>query len=499
MSTLLSLAIRKSVKSARPQRSALASGRNGIHQSLRLRSSTAQRHSLLGKTRGTLLSKYPYLSLSTLSFDITLSSQEDFFIIPQTPVPLACSSATTTALSINERRFLNRVVQRIKTWIERLWETLCVTARSAEVAILLSPLCLLTPAAVLSSELGKSDEPTRLSNLAWWYTLHALQGLGPAFVKLAQWAATRRDIFPPNVCDRLSKLHDQGYTHSYKHSQQELSQAFGDDYEQKGLSIHENDIIGCGSAAQVYCGTLTTIVGDDKVQKKVAVKILHPRFPHLVERDLQFFKATADLLHALPIEKLKMLNLPRVVDNFGVILQRQADLRVEASNLIQFRDNFNGDEAEAGYIGMVSFPSPVEGWVDKSVLVEELVLDAQPIAEFLQDSSDQGWATRKELAGPLLRAFLKMVFIDNFCHCDLHPGTFLFLSFPSSSLFYANILTSRTLQAMFSLKRLKCLVRGGRAKRHGQSGRLSFLTQALRHHCHQATNAILKTCSELLS
>ena len=32
---------------------------------------------------------------------------------------------------------------------------------------------------------------------------------------------------------------------------------------------------------------------------------------------------------------------------------------------------------------------------------------------------------RKELAGPLLRTFLKMVFTDNYIHCDLHPGNVL--------------------------------------------------------------------------
>ena len=42
--------------------------------------------------------------------------------------------------------------------------------------------------------------------------------------------------------------------------------------------------------------------------------------------------------------------------------------------------------------------------------MEELVLDAEPIAEFL-----------KELAAPPSRAFLKMFFIDNFCHIQTTP------------------------------------------------------------------------------
>jgi aarF domain-containing kinase len=327
-------------------------------------------------------------------------------------------------LSREERHFFHRMAQRIKRWISSIYEFLLLSIRSAEVAIRLSPLCILTPAAVVSSKLWDNEN---VSDLAWWYTLHALQGLGPAFVKLAQWAATRRDLFPPNICNRLSKLHDRGYTHSWSHSQETLTQAFGD-YRKKGLNIHENDIIGAGSAGQVYSGTLTTTSSNgEEATRSVAIKILHPRFQHYVNRDLTFFKSIADLLNALPIEKLRMLNLPRVVDNFGVILKRQADLRVEADNLTQFRDNFNNNDKQrqSGYIGMISFPRPVHGWIDENVLVEELVMDAQPIAEYLQDSSEAGWAMRKELAGPLLRAFLKMVFIDNFCHCDLHPGNVL--------------------------------------------------------------------------
>jgi aarF domain-containing kinase len=329
------------------------------------------------------------------------------------------------------------MIRNIKRWIGIFWEALVVSARSAEIVIRLSPLAILTPAAMLSSKLSNHD-PTYASNVAWWYTLMSLQGLGPAFVKLAQWAATRRDIFPPNVCDRFSKLHDKGTAHSWSHSNSLLTEAFGD-YESKGLHIDQNHVIGCGSAAQVYSGSLTT----NDMTRQVAVKILHPHFQHMVERDLQFFKSVANLLNALPIEKLKMLNLPRVVDNFAVILRRQADLHVEGDNLIQFRRNFNG----ADQIGNVFFPCPIDGWVDRNVLVEELVVDATPIAHFISDSSEQGWATRKELAGPLLRAFLKMVFVDNFCHCDLHPGNVLIVTseVPSSSWFSDETETKRTI------------------------------------------------------
>jgi aarF domain-containing kinase len=204
---------------------------------------------------------------------------------------------------------------------------------------------------------------------------------------------------------------------------QVLKEAFGD-YPSKGLIIE--DVIGCGSAAQVYRGTLTTSQSgnqDDKsaISREVAVKVLHPKFQSSVDRDLLFIEGMADFLDSLPIDQIKMLNLPRVVTEFSVILRNQADLTIEARNLRQFRANFYHNSENRERESSIIFPQPIEGWTASQVMVEDYVGDAVPIATFLKDSSPEGMEIRKELAGPLLRAFLKMVFTDNYIHCDLHP------------------------------------------------------------------------------
>lgn len=303
-----------------------------------------------------------------------------------------------------------------------------MAVRGTEVVLVLSPLLVLAPTAAMASHLLGWTNP---SDWTWGYATSAVQRLGPAFVKLCQWVATRRDLFPPPLCDRLSKLHDKGTPHRWNHTERCLRQAFGD-FTAKGLTVYP-EVIGCGSAAQVHRGTLRVIKSnekgnaddDDGEVREVAVKVLHPRFGDLVERDLRFLQAVANWLHALPSDYIRMLNLPKATQNFGAVLRRQADLRVEGDNLRQFRRNFYSDndaELESSYI---SFPRPMEDWVDANVLVEEMVRDATPIAEYLKDSSAEGHQIRKELAGPLLRAFLKMVFIDNFIHSDLHPGNVL--------------------------------------------------------------------------
>ena len=141
----------------------------------------------------------------------------------------------------------------------------------------------------------------------------------------------------------------------------------------------------------------------------------------MVGRDLDFIEIIAGSLHSLPIEHLRMLNLPRAVEEFSVLLRDQIDLSTEADNLRQFRKNFYNNEQTRNEVPSIIFPQPIDGWISQHVIVEEYMPDAVPISDFLHDSSREGMDMRKELAAPLLRAFFKMVFIDNFIHGDLHP------------------------------------------------------------------------------
>ena len=53
-----------------------------------------------------------------------------------------------------------------------------------------------------------------------------LEILGPAFIKWGQWAATRRDVFPPDLCKELERLHSHAPKHSLNFTQSVIRQAF---------------------------------------------------------------------------------------------------------------------------------------------------------------------------------------------------------------------------------------------------------------------------------
>ena len=135
-------------------------------------------------------------------------------------------------------------------WARSFLDALLVAGRAAEIAALTSPLLVLGPISWASSRLlGPLSAP---SDVAWRYALFTLQALGPAFVKLAQWAGTRRDLLPHAVCDRLSELNDRARIHSWSHTHRILAESFGDDYRTRGIDLDaSSEVIGSGSVAQV--------------------------------------------------------------------------------------------------------------------------------------------------------------------------------------------------------------------------------------------------------
>ena len=357
--------------------------------------------------------------------------------------------SSPTSRTTQQSSILDRIIRWLRTCWKRMSRFSFLAIRTGEVIIRISPLIILAPAAFFSNQV--LDSPM-IYDTAWNYTIKVIQGLGPVAIKFCQWAATRRDIFHPALCDQLSVLHDKGCPHSLRWTRQVLTDAFGD-YERKGLVI--DDVIGCGAAAQVYRGKLTvetdsTISVKHQSPREVAIKVLHPRFREMVDRDLDFIEIIADFMHSLPINYLKMLNLPRAVEEFSILLRDQVDLTTEAENLRQFGKNFHNDSDHNKKVSSIIFPKPIDGWTSSHVIVEEYISDAVPISDFLLDSSQEGMDVRKELAAPLLRAFLKMVFIDNFIHGDLHPVCII----------YHLLTTERVLSLVFNSQlthRFNCL------------------------------------------
>lgn len=102
----------------------------------------------------------------------------------------------------------------LRRLLRKLSRALRLLLRALLLMSVWSPMAASGAAICVSTRLPLIPE-TLIAQLsdAWWRTLlKVIEFSGPSFIKAAQWASTRRDSFPEDVCNRLvSRLrHDGG-------------------------------------------------------------------------------------------------------------------------------------------------------------------------------------------------------------------------------------------------------------------------------------------------
>lgn len=129
------------------------------------------------------------------------------------------------------------------------------------------PLLLLYPLTYLAPS---------ISSLWLHLLLKATETSGPTYIKLGQWASTRRDLFSEAFCAQFSKLHVRVTPHPWAHTQHVLQQAFGDDWG-KVLCFEKQEPVGSGCVAQVYKARANPVfLDDDSIQRLAKASRLQP-------------------------------------------------------------------------------------------------------------------------------------------------------------------------------------------------------------------------------
>ncbi|KAI3371115.1 hypothetical protein L3Q82_023758, partial [Scortum barcoo] len=369
-----------------------------------------------------------------------------------------CQEAVLPSQFTKDRKSLAKVQVHKVVFLLRL------SLRALVLLLKFGPLLLLSPLVLLSPRWASGW----LEALLW-----VTETSGPTFIKLGQWASTRRDIFSQEFCERFSRLHVKVRPHSWAHTKQCLRRAFGEAWR-RFLVFESKEPVGSGCVAQVYRGwakvdqvedpDFQSLVEDmeredlleaweipglrgvasslwqlwtgskeeeayeershpeglheeSSAEKEhlipVAIKVVHPGIRRQVEIDLLLMKAGSWLLHCLP--GLKWLSLCEVVAEFEKLMIKQIDLRFEARNMERFRDNFRD-------VDYVKFPTPLRPFVTRTILVETFE-ESEPISNYLRSEIPQ--EVKQKIARMGVDTMLKMVFVDNFVHGDLHPGNIL--------------------------------------------------------------------------
>lgn len=191
-------------------------------------------------------------------------------------VNASCSEALCQEVVLPSPSTERKSVARVQ--VHKVIFLLRLSLRALVLLLKFGPLLLLSPFTLVSARWA-----SHWINALLWVT----ETSGPTFIKLGQWASTRRDIFSPEFCERFSKLHVKVHPHPWAHTKQCLRRAFGERWRSV-LVFESKEPVGSGCVAQVYRGWAKA----DQVED--------PAFQALVEQ-----MEREDLLEAWEIPGLK--------------------------------------------------------------------------------------------------------------------------------------------------------------------------------------------------
>jgi ubiquinone biosynthesis protein len=233
----------------------------------------------------------------------------------------------------------------------------------------------------------------------------ALTRLGPSYVKLGQFLATRPDVVGAALAADLERLQDQMPPFPQAEAEAAVAASFGKPL--KSVFSSFGPPVAAASIAQVHRATVETMDGP----RNVAVKVLRPGVEKRFHVDLTAFTFAARHAENLSAEA-RRLRLIEVVDTLRRSVALEMDFRLEAAALSEMAENTKDDP---------DFRVPAVDWdrTTKEVLTLEWI-DATPL-------TDRARLVAKgfdlpQLGRVLIQTFLRHALRDGFFHADMHPG-----------------------------------------------------------------------------
>lgn len=236
----------------------------------------------------------------------------------------------------------------------------------------------------------------------------AFQAIGPAAIKLGQTLATRPDLVGEEAKQDLMRLQDRLPPIPFEQIEQAISSSF--DRPIDTLFSHiEPEPVGAASIAQVHKAVTTD-------GRTVAVKVLRPGIEKEFARDIETYEWAATQVEAMGGELARLR--PRLtIETFKRWTARELDLRREAASASELAE---GMQAEPDYV------VPEIDWQRTGGRVMTLEwFDGIKISD--REALDAAGHDRKELAGKLVRAFLRQAISEGFFHADMHQGNLFVL------------------------------------------------------------------------
>jgi ubiquinone biosynthesis protein len=237
---------------------------------------------------------------------------------------------------------------------------------------------------------------------------HALEDLGPTFVKLGQVLSTRPDLLAPSWIAELERLHSEVAAVPFDALLPQIEATLGRSPFEVFADV-EREPHAAASIAQVHRARLSS-------GARVVLKIRRPGIAERIAADLSLLDQLAHLIES-ELSEARRYAPTKIVSEFRRSLERELDLAVEARNIERFARNFADDP-------YILVPKVYAQWTSSVMNVQEYIegIRGRDFATIAAAGLDQ-----KVLARRGADAVLKMILVDGFFHADPHPGNVLYL------------------------------------------------------------------------
>ena len=233
----------------------------------------------------------------------------------------------------------------------------------------------------------------------------ALTKLGPTYVKLGQFLATRPDVVGRAIARDLESLQDKMAPFPQSEAEAVVAAAFGKPVADVYASF--GPAVAAASIAQVHQAE----VAQQGVNKPMAVKILRPNIERRFKSDLDAFFYAARKTESLSIEAQRLRPVEAVA-TLARSVTMEMDFRLEAAALSEMAENTRAD---------LNFRVPTVDWdrTAREVLTLEWI-DGTPLND--RAALEARGLDLPALGHTVLQSFLRHALRDGFFHADMHPG-----------------------------------------------------------------------------
>lgn len=260
---------------------------------------------------------------------------------------------------------------------------------------------LLLRASRLITRRGVANHPDRLAR--------AFARLGPSYVKLGQFLATRPDVVGPRIVLELESLQDRMAPFGRAAAVAIIEAAFAKKLDQ--LFCEFSEPVAAASIAQVHRARLLPEAGGHEV----AVKVVRPGVQRSFRRDLSDMYFAARLAERF-LPDAARLKPVQVVDTLARSVTIELDLRLEAAAASELAENCQTD---------LDFVVPKVEWdlTTREVMTLQWI-DGTPLSDL--DALQRTGFDLPRLGQTVIQTFLRQAMRDGFFHADMHQGN-LFL------------------------------------------------------------------------